>query len=477
MPFSTLLFNLFLLASTLPVLTTASTLNFNPSAYPPSSTITRDICIIGGGSIGTYSAIRLRDSGKSVVVIESNDRLGGHTNTYTDPSTNETVDYGVSVFHNLTIVKDYFARFDIPLTMAPLSAPGEVTEYVDFATGGSLAGYAPPEPSAALAAYGAQLENYAYVEAGFDLPDPVPADLLLPFGDFVTKYNLEAIVDFLFGFAQGLGNLLEQLTLYVFKNFGLGILQDLQSGFLITAHQDNSEIYEKALAELGPDNVLLQSHLIATDRRDDDGVKILVQTPQGVKLILAQKLIITIPPKLNNLSGIDLSVNETSLFAQFLNSAYYTALIRSSTIPPNTRLTNMGPSNMHYNLPVLPALYGISPTRVPNLYDVKVASASFLPDSQVQNLIMDSVHRLTTAATSNGTTSNDTTTTPIFAAYESHTPFQLTVSKEAIQAGFYRELYALQGQLHTWYTGAAFHTHDSALLWQFTEGLIPDILA
>lgn len=471
MAFSALLLHLFLLTSTLPSLTTASTLNFNPSAYPPSSIITRDICILGGGSTGTYSAIRLSDSGKSVVVIESNDRLGGHTNTYTDPSTNETVDYGVSIFNNLTIVKDYFARFDIPLTTAVLSAPGEVTEYVDFATGGSVAGYTPPDPSAALAAYGAQLEKYAYVEAGFDLPDPVPTDLLLPFGDFVTKYNLEAAVGFMFVFLQGFGNLLEQLTLYVFKNLGLGVLQDLQSGFLTTARQDNSEIYEKALAELGPDNVLLQSHVIATDRRDDDGVKILVQTPQGVKLILAQKLIITIPPKPNNLLGIDLSVNETSLFAQFLNSAYYTALIRSTTIPPNTPLINIASSNTPYSLPVLPALYTIFPTRVPDLYDVKVGSASFLADEQVHALIVDSVLRLRTAGTSKNTT------TPVFAAYENHTPHELTVSKEAIQAGFYRELYALQGQLHTWYTGAAFHTHDSAMLWQFTEGLIPEILA
>lgn len=473
MAFPTLLFHLLLLTSTFSPLSTASPTQLNPSAYPPSSTITRDICIIGGGSTGTYSAIRLSDSGQTVVVIEANDRLGGHTNTYIDPSTNETVDYGVSVFHNLTIVQKYFARFDIPLVKATLFAPGQVTEYVDFRTGKIVAGYALPDPSAALAAYGAQLEKYAYVEAGFDLPDPVPADLLLPFGEFVTKYNLEAAMGFIFGFAQGLGNLLEQYTLYVFKNFGLGILQDLQSGFLTTARQDNSEIYVKALAELGPDKVLLQSHVIATDRSSDDGrVKVLVQTPQGKRLIVAKKLLITIPPQLNNLQGFDLSANESSLFAQFLNSAYYTALLRNTKIPPNTFLTNTG-SNTTYNIPVLPGLYSISPSRVPGLYDVKVGSASALSDAQVQALIVESILRLGTAGTLNDTT----TTTPVFAAYASHTPFELTVSKEAIQAGFYRDLYALQGQRHTWYTGAAFHTHDSSLLWQFTEGLIPGILA
>lgn len=467
MAFLTNIFQLFLL-TTFSSLAAAFPQTIDPKSFPASSIITRDVCVIGGGSTGTYSAIRLSDSGKSVVVVEANDRLGGHTNTYTDPSTNETVDYGVIVFHNLDIVKKYFARFNVPLTTASFAAPGQVNEYVDFTTGKVVAGYAPANSSAALAGYAAQLAKYPYVEAGFDLPDPVPADLLLPFGDFVKKYNLQSLVGFLFGFAQGLGNLLEQYTLYVFKNFGLGILQDLQIGFLTTARQDNSEIYVKALAELR-DNVLLQSHVIATDRSSNDGVKVLVKTPTGPKLIIAKKLLITIPPKLNNLRGFDLSSNETTLFSQFLNSAYYTALIRHTSIPPNTSLTNIG-ANTLYNLPPLPGLYTITPTRVPGLYDVKVGSATALSDAQVKALIRDTVARLRTAGTFN-------TTRLQFAAYENHTPFELTVPKDAIAGGFYKRLYALQGQRHTWYTGAAFHTHDSSLLWQFTEGLIPGLLA
>lgn len=469
MSLRTRFFRLLLLAITLPLLTIASPLKIDPSAYPASATITRDVCIIGGGSTGTYSAIRLSDSKKTVVVVEANDRLGGHTNTYTDPATNDTVDYGVVVFSHLQVVQDYFARFDIPLATYVGTVPGEVTKHVDYRTGKVVAGYAPAvNVSAALAAYTAQLERYAaYVEDGFNLPDPVPADLLLPFGEFAKKYDLGAAVFVLFSYGQGLGNFLEQPTLYVFKIFGLGALQSLQIGFLGTARQDNSEIYEKALAELGG-NVLLQSHVIATDR-SGDGVKVLVKTPDGIKLILAQKLVLTIPPKLNNLAGFDLSANESSLFAQFGNSAYYTALIRSANIPAATSITNIG-ADTAYNLPVLPGIYSIDPTRVPGLYDVKVGSAVAIPDAQVQALIVDSVVRLGAAGTLN-------TTTPEFAAYQSHAPFELTVPTEAIKRGFYKALYALQGQRHTWYTGAAFHTHDSSRLWLFTEGLLPGILA
>lgn len=221
------------LSSILPLLAlTYATPTIDTTAYAPSQIIYRDVCVIGGGSTGTYSAIRLHDSGKSVVVVEAQDRLGGHTNTYIDPVTNATIDIGVIVFHNITIVKDYFARFNIPLTAASFSVPGQTTYYVDFRTGKVVDGYIPKDPSAGFATYGAQLAQYPYLEAGYDLPNPVPADLLLPFGDFVKKYAIQDAVQSLFAFAQGLGDLLAQPTLYVFKNFGLGILQDIQTGFV-----------------------------------------------------------------------------------------------------------------------------------------------------------------------------------------------------------------------------------------------------
>ena len=303
-------------------LTSLANAEIDSAAFPASSIITRDVCIIGGGSTGTYSAIRLSDSGKSVVVVEAKNLLGGHTNTYTDPSTNETVDYGVQIFHNLDIVRKYFARFDIPLQTAVLGSPGTVTEYVDFRTGKVVPGYTTPDPSAGFAAYGAQVAKYPYLETGFNLPDPVPADLLLPFGAFVQKYNLGALVPTLFDFVQGVGNILDRYTLYIFKYFGLTALQDLSIGFLTTVRLDNSELYRKALAELGQ-NVLLNSHVVATDRSGPAGVKVLVETPTGPKLILAKKLVITIPPKLDNLVGFDLSFNETSLFGQLPNTGNY----------------------------------------------------------------------------------------------------------------------------------------------------------
>jgi hypothetical protein len=444
------------------------TADTNVADYSAEAIITRDVAVIGGGATGTYSAIRLRDMGKSVVVVESNDRLGGHTHTFTDPVTGGKVDIGVIVWHDLDIVRSFFARFDVPLTKAVFDTPGMVSKYVDYRTGKVVDGYAPSDPSAALAVYGAQLAQYPYLEAGFDLPDPVPADLLLPFGDFVKKYALDAAVNLIFNFGQGLGDLLRQPTLYVMKNFGLDILRNLQVGFLTTARHDNSELYVRARAELGAD-ALLSSKVIATDRDAAGYANVLVQTPSGLKLIRAKKIVVTIPPKLGNLFGFDLDATEQSLFGQFGNSAYYTGVLRNSGIPDNMAVTNIG-ADTPYHLPALPGVYSISPSGIPGLHNVKYGSPTQLSELQVKLDIVASVKRLRTAGTL-------PTTTPDFAVFASHSPFELTVPTSAIKTGFYRNLYALQGRNRTYYTGAAFHTHDTSLLWQFTEALLPRIAA
>jgi hypothetical protein len=284
--------------------------DFKLQDYNFSDVISRDVCIVGGGSTGTYAAIRLRDLGKSFVVVEHKDRMGGHTQTYTDPKTGRTVDFGVQVFHNLDIVKNYFKRFNIPLVTVNATSSGVTSTYVDLRTGKEVAGYVPLDPTAALVGYAAQLAKYPYLETGYNLTYPVPEDLLLPFGEFVTKYSLQGVVQLIFENVQGVGDLLNLLTLYVFKLVGSDIIRDLQIGFFTTERQDNSELYEKATAELEQD-VLLKSYVVAMSR-DAAGAyaKVVVKTPDGLKLIQAKKIILTIPPKLYyNLVGWDLSSN------------------------------------------------------------------------------------------------------------------------------------------------------------------------
>ena len=227
--------------------------SINTADYSSSNIIQRDVVVIGGGSSGTYAAIALKDKGKTVAVVEKQSVLGGHTNTYTDPTTKQTYDYGVIEFDNTTIVTEYFARFNIPLTsQSNAPATGLQDYYVDFRTGKNDTAYVPTNPATAFGAYAAQLEKYLFLNTpGWDLPDPVPADLLIPFGQFVTKYNLQDAVQTINGYAQGFGDILSIPSLYILKYFGLSVLQGAETAFLTTARHDNSELYEKARAELG----------------------------------------------------------------------------------------------------------------------------------------------------------------------------------------------------------------------------------
>ncbi|KAE8453972.1 hypothetical protein EG329_007748 [Mollisiaceae sp. DMI_Dod_QoI] len=435
--------------------------------------IRRDVCIIGGGSSGTYSAIRLADLGKTVVVVEQKDQLGGHTQTYTDPDTGSKIDYGVVVWHDLPIVRDYFARLNVSLVYR--ASDNTSTQYFDFRTGLLDTSYVPANPAdlfAAFTAYVDQLANYPYVEFGFDLPYPVPADLLIPFGDFVVKHNLQTMMGFLFGFAQGMGDLLAQPTLYVMKNFGEDIVKSILStsigqGFLTTELQDNHILYARAAAVLGK-NVLFNSTILAVDRSDADQVKVVVNAPSGQILLECRKIMMTIPPKLDNLNGWDLSDSELSLFGQFLNTGYYAGILRNSGIPNNVTIFNVNPTTL-YSHAVLPAVYKISQTSVPGLVVVVFGANQTIPDQQVQHQILSGVQQLKLDGKG--------PSNPEFVVYTSHSPFELTVPATAIAGGFYKQLYGLQGTRNTFYTGAAWHTQDSSLLWQFTEALLPNITA
>lgn len=116
---------------------------------------------------------------------------------------------------------------------------------------------------------------------------------------------------------------------------------------------------------------------------------------------------------------------------------------------------------------MLPGIYTLNPTRVHGLWDVKYGSNSTLPDDFVKQQIITDIKRLQMVGKG--------PSNPEFVVYSGDVPFQLNVPAQAIADGFYKKLYT-QGQRNMWYTGAAWHVHDSSFLWQFTEDLLPGIM-
>ncbi|OKP13973.1 Beta-cyclopiazonate dehydrogenase [Penicillium subrubescens] len=440
--------------------------------YSQPDALIRDVAIIGGGASGTFAAIRLRNEGKSTILIEKEAILGGHTNTYQDPVTKVNVDYGVEVFHNQEVVKDYFNKLNVSWAIASDFGGVGTPVYLDGNTAQKIA-YTSPDPRAGLYAYATHLAQYAQLEYGFFLPEPVPEDLLLPFGAFLDKYpDIGNAAFTIFRFGQGLGDFLSQPTLYVFKNFGLDIIQDISTGFLVVTSQNNYEIYDHATKILGSD-VLLSSTVVSTRHRDQKGGVLLeVQTPSGRRIVKAKSLLITIPPKLGNLRAFDLDDRETALFGAFQNTGYYTSLVKNTGLPAGFSSLSVG-ADTPYNIPDLPGVYTVDSTAIEGVFDIKYGSPHGLSDDFVRGEILSYVKKLQ----ANGF-AEKVPGEPEFVRFNSHTPFELTVSQDLISGGFYERLYGLQGYRGTWYTGAAFHTQDSSMLWNYTDSyVLPSMLS
>jgi hypothetical protein len=101
---------------------------------------------------------------------------------------------------------------------------------------------------------------------------------------------------------------------------------------------------------------------------------------------------------------------------------------------------------------------------------VKYGSASKLRDDQVRNAIRADVERVRVPGI--GPLRFDS-----FGIFKNHSPYSLVASPRQIRNGFYRDLALLQGRNATFYSGAAFQTHNSAAIWAHLEELLPTMFA
>ena len=147
------------------------------------------------------------------------------------------------------------------------------------------------------------------------------------------------------------------------------MVRSVQTGFLGPVNRNVSQVFSKAESELSSSsNLLLDSEVVQAQRGEGKaGVKLVVRTPSGPKLIIAKKLLIAIPPKVDFLAPFDLSTNEKQVFGKFINAGYSVGLIRNSGLPDRTAIANVVEDNTEFNLPVLPGAYSFAGSPIPGL--------------------------------------------------------------------------------------------------------------
>ncbi|GAB1206781.1 hypothetical protein APSETT445_005481 [Aspergillus pseudonomiae] len=432
--------------------------------FTAENIITRDVCILGGGATGAYAAIRLKDMNKSVVVVERNSRLGGHAETlYVENGGH--VDYGVQGVFNTNVSRDFFTRLGVQ--WKPLTPGSLVNKYVNFKTGQEV-----PPPAgvvdtvAALLVYRSAIQKFDYLKDGvYNLPDPVPEELLWPFSQFVEKYKFEGALSVIYTFANALGDMLATPTLYVIQAFGIAHIDIFLQGGYITPNNGMYELYRKASEVLDTD-VLYNSKATHT-RRSDTGIKILTQDTSGKKtLIEAKKLLVTIPPTPENLKSLVLVPEESSLFAKLFWKTYYVAVLKNTGIPNDINVQNVDPGEKPGNLPRAPFQWALQDMGPNNYLASKIVGDMNFTDSQARELIMGDLRRMATAGTF--VIQEDWE----MAVFGSHVPTSMMVGVEDVRDGFYRKVYGLQGQRSTFWTGLTLASDYSALLWQYTDSVV-----
>ncbi|KAJ7194046.1 hypothetical protein GGX14DRAFT_587091 [Mycena pura] len=343
-----------------------------------------DVVIIGGGSpgsAGTYTAIRLQQQGKSVFVIEKEDVLGGHTNTFHVPGTSTTFDYGVMVFANISLVNKYFADMGVALKRSKRDALGlldvgaRTIKYAKL-NGGDVTA----TTTAPTFVSWSNATNYApFLTTGYDLSDPVPEELLMPWGAFAREHDIEAF----------------DYTLFTTSPSST---RKSSLGFLTTAAHNNHALYDAALARLqaGANNsAIAVSSNVTRIVRSASSVSVSVSTPGGAKTVHAKQLVIAIPPTLPNLIslGLDLTANERALSAQFNNSYYWNMVIAGTGIPDNLFIDAIDFAAPDA-IPALPGLYGVGSAGVDGLAVAYFGSPHHMGDAQVKAETVAALRRL-----------------------------------------------------------------------------------
>ncbi|KAH6986197.1 hypothetical protein BKA56DRAFT_613582 [Ilyonectria sp. MPI-CAGE-AT-0026] len=447
----------------------------------------KDVVVIGGGASGSHAAFRLReDYDKSILLIEKRDHLGGHVNTY-DAASGNSYNYGVQSFVDVHGAAEFVSERLGVKTAAP-GRTSTTTRYLDFTTGEDVAYSAPTSAQlmTALAKYAeicAQYEDKLLPSFwDFWAPEDIPDDLLLTFGDFVEKYELEALVPTLFKVTgMGLGNVSNVLTIWVMQAFGGPMARSFlgtQSTF-VPASGRNQDIYDAFAEKLGED--VMYSATVVSAKRSDEGVLLTVKSNNNQTVtVKAKRLLLAIEPTESNLAPFNLDDEEHAVFDKFSYSAIGAGIVSNPSLPTGYSLNNLPAAASPNNWLVLPELdftarfdyMGTEEGEGRDYFRVLVIGDGNLDSTGAKELAQTNFNTLIKAGAIDTPESSELE----FVAFAEHGPMHARVSADELKDGFIQDLYALQGLRSTWWTGGAWFAQFQTHLWWYNDILIPKLI-
>lgn len=209
----------------------------------------------------------------------------------------------------------------------------------------------------------------------------------------------------------------------------------------------------------------LSSTITHISRTSPSNITLTYTTPSGPKLLRAKTLLLTLPPLPSLLSPfLSLTPAERTLFSQFNTSYIWDAILTNTGIPSGVAVQNLDPEAPQ-GIPAAPAAYAFVPAPWEGVHATWYGSDRYLSDNEVKTSILETLSRIREAKNFSLPEGTETE----FVEFHSHNPYELTVCPDAIRDGFYEKVNSLQGERDTYWTGAAWESHDSTAIWNFTE--------
>lgn len=262
-------------------------------------------------------------------------KQGGHTAVYNDPDTGKPINVGVQSWIEYENTMEFVERMGVS-TNGSMQFTTLTSKFIDFKTGLPVDGYVSPADADKYAAFQTfldvcELYQDMVLPGFFNFPDAssISDDLLMPFSQFVHKYNISAGVPGIWeATAMGLGNTMDVPTLYVMQASGVPMVRALLGigAAVVPPSGSLHELYE-AIATLLGDDVLYSSTVLKSSR-DETGVTVhVVNANHTVTQIKAKRLLIAIEPTVENMAPFALDDTETEVFNKFGYATVYAGIL------------------------------------------------------------------------------------------------------------------------------------------------------
>ncbi|KAH9866523.1 hypothetical protein J1614_008213 [Plenodomus biglobosus] len=375
---------------------------------------------------------------------------------------------------NMTVSREFFARFNVPLRLPDLGP--ERNLYADFKTGQPINYTAPSQEEYADTFARLQVEWNKYegllwpTSSAFPAGDRVPEDLLLSWYEFAQKHHVEAATPRIWNTVANDPS--KALMFDMLKAYDPSVLR----GLMIPATNDNSLIFARITELLGKD-VMYKSQIVSSTRTAK-GVKVVVRKDDGsITIIKAKRMLVTIGPETMPRDVFDLDEREHTIFNSVTGNRYFSGIVTHPSLPPYD-ITNTIPAAVPANhlitppVPFMQSFNFIGNSSSGPAYRVFVATPMSGTLEDGKNIVRDAVQKLINAGTIPTGSANETD----FKTWDDHGLVYRHYSADQLRGDIIRQRNSLQGLRSTWYSGAAWASHNAAMVWNTTNTMIPRLL-